>query len=123
MKFDLMLAVNDENGNVTDTCEQIEISADGSTLMTFDDLELPFLEIPNDLIQIGNNVLHYTARGTMVGNVFWNSYAVSPEDAVLLVNYLGTFASNLVEAVEPLFTMWADCNELSIADFEAALSE
>jgi hypothetical protein len=113
----LGLAVNDANGDVTDTCQRIDVEIDQETVMQFEG-EVSFLEIPDNVIQIGNVTLSYDFRGTMVGNVFWNCYDVFAEDVVLLLNELMDQV-DLTEAVQPLWEKWHSGDRFTMDDFNA----
>ena len=99
----LSLAVNDENGDVTQECCCIEIEVNGETVMRFG-CELSFLEIPDNVLQIGNVTFEWKTRSTMVGNVFWNAYRIAAVDMVHLVNYLWT-ADDLSVDIEEAYTL------------------
>lgn len=118
----LHLCVNDGNGNVTDSCEFVEIEAFGLSLMQFE-CELKFSELPDDKIQIGAHVYEYKVRGTMVGNVFWNAYHVAAVEMVRLVKHLGEIGDQLtlVEASTLLYDKWEAMEPITIDDFSAVL--
>lgn len=104
--IDLMLCVNDEYGNTEKECRGIDIYIDGDLAMQIE-CQLSFLEIPDNVIQIDNQVMKWDSRGTMVGNVFWNSYGVMGADVVLLLNNLKDSQNiNLNEAWQPLWDRW-----------------
>jgi hypothetical protein len=119
----LSLCVNDENGNITDECSAISIEIDGDTAF-FIEGEISFLEIPDNVIQIDNLCMEWTARGTMVGSVFWNAYRVALDDAVLLANMLkdNEFVM-LTEAWSPLYDKWDSAEKFTDEDFKGEVAD
>jgi hypothetical protein len=115
----LHLAVNDVNGDVSDVCERIDVEIDGNTIMQLEG-EADFLEIPGNLIQIGGVALLYDRRGTMVGNIFWNTYDVFAEDVVALLNAVKD-DFGVIEGWKPLFDKWQAEEKFTVDDLNAAL--
>ena len=121
--FILSLAVNDDNGSVTDTCLALEIELNGETVMRFE-CEIAFAELPGDCIRLGKNTYRWLSRGEWVGNMSWNAYRIAAEDAVHLVNYL-KFADelnlSLDEAYRPLWDQWKTFERFTHEDFVEAV--
>lgn len=117
---DLHLCVNDENGNLTDTVFMLDVSIDGDTLMHIElDLDegLNFSETSTG-ITIGRLTMPIGSKGTMVGNVFWNSYEIAVQSLVEVLNMLEAEATAvLTEAVDPLFQQWEMAETFSVNDF------
>lgn len=117
MKIFLHLAVNDDNGNLTDECEAMSVRIDGDTALEFE-CSLSILEIPNNILQIGNVTFPYTTRGTMVGNVYWNAYQIEIGDLIILLNSLrDNDAVQLNEGWAHLFDIWHGGDRFDVEDF------
>lgn len=117
--INLMLCVNDSNGNVTDQCLGLEVWIDDTEAAIELECELSFLEIPDGLIQIENAVYPYTSRATMVGNVFWNQYQLAEADVIALCNRLKfSPVHNLLAAWTPLWDKWESAELFDADDFK-----
>lgn len=120
----LMLAVNDRNGNMTNSCDRIDVDIDGDLAMQIECDELHFAELDDHSIRVGDTTLPYDFCGSMVGNVFWNAYAVFSDDVIPLLNSLKSeLGVGLLEAWQPLWDKWHSDQPYTVADFTVAEGE
>lgn len=98
----------------------VEVNIGGDMAVEIE-CNLSFLEIPDDIIQIDNNIYPYTSGGTWVGNIYWNCYRVADEDMLTLINRLKSLPHiTLIEAWSDLYEKWDTDEDFTIDDFKKA---
>lgn len=109
---DVMLAVNDTNGNFTNRVTSIQLFD-----MKFDsdtNVRCYRLDEENKII-IYSRVFPIQAYNTYVGNICWDCIAVTEKIALDILNYLLLYKElwSLEEAPTPLWQKWQDNEEFN----------
>ncbi|MDF0554891.1 hypothetical protein [Kamptonema sp. UHCC 0994] len=114
----IMVAVNDNNGNFTGRCTRIQID---DVINVESEIGLPCEIKPSaNIAKIGICLLTIQTWTPYVGNIFWDSIQVRIGDAERLLNLLIWEKWDLLEAELSIWEKW-ELGEIKVSDLEKIL--
>jgi hypothetical protein len=118
MNVQMMLCVNNRNGQHTGRVERVDIVCDGADcIISAEGDPVPCQPgYPCQSFNIGDVRVKCLRYGTYVGNIFWDCAVVSIEYVVKALNYLASQHWTLLEADTRLWDKWGALTERDLCE-------